>query len=249
MNKTLTVRKLTKKYKNNEKVILSDFSLELNPREFLCILGPSGCGKTTLLRCIAGFEDYEGEVLIDGREVKKPDMDRILVFQNFDQLLPWKTVTGNIEYALRQKGGYNKGQRRKKAEEALIKVGLENSRDLYPYQLSGGMKQRVAIARALVLQPKVILMDEPFASLDAMTRRKLQNELLNKFQSENVSIIFITHNIQEALILGKRILVMSPDGTVCDSLMNDLQRPVTPETENYSSYWSRLLQALGQNKE
>lgn len=246
MNKVLTVKNITKKYKNNEKVILADFSLELNQREFLCILGPSGCGKTTLLRCIAGFEDYEGEICIDGRTVKKPDMDRILVFQNFDQLLPWKTVIGNIEYAIKQKGGYNREQRRQKAEEALKKVGLEKSVHLYPYQLSGGMKQRVAIARALVLQPKVILMDEPFASLDAMTRRKLQNELLNKFQSENVSVIFITHNIQEALILGNRILVMASDGTICDCLVNDLKRPVTPETENYSFYWSRLLQALGQ---
>lgn len=249
MAKTLTVRNLTKKYRNNDSPILSDFSMELNAREFLCILGPSGCGKTTLLRCIAGFEDYEGEICVEGRPVKKPDMERILVFQNFDQLLPWKTVAGNIDYALKQKGRYNKEQRREKTEEVLKKVGLEKNRDFYPYQLSGGMKQRVAIARALVLQPKVILMDEPFASLDAMTRRKLQNELLNKFKAENVSVIFITHNIQEALILGNRILVMSSEGTVCDCLVNDLERPVTPETKNYSSYWSRLLRALGQNKE
>lgn len=248
MDNKLTVSHLTKKYGENGRVILDDFSLEVNRGEFLCILGPSGCGKTTLLRCIAGFEDYSGEISVDGEVVKKPGTDRMLVFQNFDQLFPWRTVSGNITYPLKLRFGQDRAAVREKADEVLQKVGLYEYRSYYPYQLSGGMKQRAAIARALALEPKVILMDEPFASLDAMTRRSLQNELWNKFVSEDISVVFITHNIQEALILGTRILVMSAEGRTATELINDLRKPVTPETEGYSKYWSLLFHSLEKNE-
>ncbi|MCH5265260.1 MAG: ABC transporter ATP-binding protein [Lachnospiraceae bacterium] len=244
MNSELIVKGLKKQYKNSNKVVLNDFSFDVKEKEFLCILGPSGCGKTTLLRCIAGFESYEGTIIIDGNRVEKPGNDRVVVFQNFEQLFPWKTVLGNITYVLKIKGVKDRTARVHKAEEILQKVGLYDSRSLYPYQLSGGMKQRVAIARALVLEPKFILMDEPFASVDAMTRRKLQNELISKFEAENISIIFITHNVQEALILGTRIMVLSQEGNIVVDMKNDLEKPVTPETEGYGEYWSSLLFAL-----
>ncbi len=248
MNNRLIISDLKKKYDKSEKIVLDHFSLEMDEKQFLCVLGPSGCGKTTLLRCIAGFENYEGTITLNGTGITKPGRDRIVVFQDFNQLFPWKNVMGNISYVLKTKGEKNKKRRLIITEEILQKVGLYECRNLYPYQLSGGMKQRVAIARALVLQPEFILMDEPFASLDAMTRRKLQDELLSKYESENSSILFITHNIQEALILGTRIVVLSQDGKIIVDIRNDLPKPVTPETEGYGEHWSNLLYALENGK-
>lgn len=247
MDKSLIINNITKVYTNSDKSILKDFSLEVTNKEFLCILGPSGCGKTTLLRCVAGFEEFEGEIFIDGKASKEPNTERILVFQDFEQLFPWKTVLGNISYALKLKGEKNRADRNKKAEEILKKVGLYESRNYYPYQLSGGMKQRGAIARALVLKPKLILMDEPFASLDAMTRRKLQTELLSKFEDEDITIVFVTHNIQEALILGTRVIVLSEGGNIVID-KNDIPNSITPESPEYGELWSELLYALENGK-
>jgi len=244
----LAIKHLSKSYLDGGKQaaaeILADFSLDVARNEFLCILGPSGCGKTTLLRCIAGFEDYEGEVYVEGELKTRPGVDRIMVFQDFNQLFPWKTVEGNIQYPLRKNGMKDKAELRKITEEYLKKVNLPGIEKKYPHQLSGGMKQRVAIAKALALKPRIILMDEPFAALDAMTRNKLQAELINISKSEDCTFIFITHNIQEAIVLGSRILVMSKSGSVKLDKQNNIQKPITPASEGFGELWKYLHDAL-----
>ncbi len=179
--------------------------------ERFILLGPSGCGKSTLLKSIAGFiAPAAGTVELDGRSVSRPGPDRVVVFQEFDQLLPWKTVLGNVVYPLRVAKGLGATAARREAERFLGMVGLDRFADTYPHQLSGGMKQRAAIARSLALDPAMLLMDEPFASLDALTRRKMQEELLTIWEATRKTILFVTHSIEEAAILGDRILVLSP---------------------------------------
>lgn len=241
----LQIKDLRKSYYEEElKVIIEKFNLEVSKNEFLCILGPSGCGKTTLLRCIAGFENYEGNIVIEGENKSEPDTDRIMVFQDFNQLFPWKTVEKNVQYPLRLKGIKDKKRLKELSDEALKKVKLSGVEHYYPYQLSGGMKQRVAIAKALALKPKIILMDEPFAALDAMTRNNLQEELLNIQQNEECTILFITHNIQEAIILGTRIIVMKEKGKIAVDEYNQIQRPITPASVGYGAIWERMHNAL-----
>ena len=237
---------MTKNYHDgpDSRDILKDLNLEVNQGDFLTILGPSGCGKTTLIRCIAGFEDYEGDILVDGQKVKEPGIDRFMVFQTFEQLFPWKTVKNNILYPLKQNGMTDKEELDRIAEEHLEMVGLAGKGDLYPHQLSGGMKQRVAIAKGLALRPKIILMDEPFAALDAMTRNKLQVELLRIKEHENATIIFITHNIQEALVLGNRVMLMGKNGEIKINMENNIPKPVTPASEGYGQMWKTLNEAL-----
>lgn len=242
----LQVKNLTKNYHDgpNSRDILSNLDLEVYEGDFLTILGPSGCGKTTLIRCIAGFEDYEGDVLVEGEKVKEPGIDRMMIFQTFEQLFPWKTVKKNIQYPLKINGVSDKEELERIAEEHLELVGLSGKGDLYPHQLSGGMKQRVAIAKGLALRPKIILMDEPFAALDAMTRNKLQTELLKIKEHENATIIFITHNIQEALTLGNRVMLMSKNGEIKINMANEIPKPVTPASEGYGAMWEMLNGAL-----
>lgn len=244
----LEVKKLYKQYDNvntNEDV-LHNINLSVLPEEFVCILGPSGCGKTTFLRCIGGFEAFQGEILMSGKPVKKVGADRIMVFQDFDQLFPWKTVEKNIQHPLKIQGEKNKAVLQKASDLYLDKVGLLKYKKFYPRHLSGGMKQRVAIAKALALRPQIILMDEPFASLDAMTRNKLQDELVHIKEKEKLTVLFITHNIQEALVLGTRILVMSREGKIHMDVENRLKKPVTPASRDYGSYWNMLHDALGE---
>ena len=246
MSRLLEVKNLTKNYHDSpdSRNILSSLELSVDQGEFLCILGPSGCGKTTLIRCIAGFEDYEGEIHVEGQKVDKPGIDRIMVFQDFNQLFPWKTVKKNIQYPLKVNGLKDKAELERIAEEHLDLVGLSGKGDLYPHQLSGGMKQRVAIAKGLALNPKIILMDEPFASLDAMTRNKLQVELLRIKEKENATVIFITHNIQEALVLGTRVILMSRNGEIKIDHRNEIPKPVTPASEGYGQMWKMFNDAL-----
>ena len=246
MSRLLEVKNLTKNYHDSpdSRNILSSLELSVDQGEFLCILGPSGCGKTTLIRCIAGFEDYEGEILVEGQKVDKPGIDRIMVFQDFNQLFPWKTVKKNIQYPLKVNGLKDKAELERIDEEHLDLVGLSGKGDLYPHQLSGGMKQRVAIAKGLALNPKIILMDEPFASLDAMTRNKLQVELLRIKEKENATVIFITHNIQEALVLGTRVILMSRNGEIKIDHRNEIPKPVTPASEGYGQMWKMFNDAL-----
>ena len=242
----LEVRDLVKNYHDgpDSRNILDHLDLVVNEGDFLTILGPSGCGKTTLIRCIAGFESYEGEILVDGQAVSSPGIDRMMIFQTFEQLFPWKTVKKNIQYPLKINGVTDKEELDRIAEAHLDLVGLAGKGDLYPHQLSGGMKQRVAIAKGLALKPKIVLMDEPFAALDAMTRNKLQAELIKIKEKENATVIFITHNIQEALVLGNRVILMSKDGEIKVNMENKLPKPVTPASEGYGEMWKILNDAL-----
>lgn len=247
----LEVRGLVKNYHDgpNSRNILDNLDLVVNEGDFLTILGPSGCGKTTLIRCIAGFESYEGKILVDGTEVSSPGIDRMMIFQTFEQLFPWKTVKKNIQYPLKINGITDKDELDRIAEEHLELVGLAGKGDLYPHQLSGGMKQRVAIAKGLALNPKIILMDEPFAALDAMTRNKLQAELIKIKEKENATVIFITHNIQEALVLGNRVILMSKSGEIKINMDNNIEKPVTPASEGYGEMWKLLNDALWEEDE
>ena len=249
MNKeiALEIKNLNKSFldENNEaEDILTNFNLQVEKNEFLCILGPSGCGKTTLLRCIAGFEKCQGEILVNGQQKTEPGIDRIMVFQDFNQLFPWKTVEKNIQYPLKQQGIKDKAVLDQLTSEYLEKVNLPGIQKKYPHQLSGGMKQRVAIAKALALKPQIILMDEPFAALDAMTRNKLLAEVQNISKTEDCTFMFITHNIQEAIVLGTRVMVMASGGKVKFDEKNTIEHPVTPASEGYGKLWKRLHDAL-----
>lgn len=208
--------------------ILKDISFSVQQGEIACILGPSGCGKSTLLRIAGGFDKPDkGQVLMNGEEMKEPSSDAILIFQDFNQLLPWKTVIENVIYPLRvNRTGANDKDREATAIRNLKMVGLEDSRNSYPHQLSGGMKQKAALARALAIKPSVLLMDEPFGSLDALTRRKMQVLLEVIWKETGVTIVFVTHDVQESIILGDKIIIMDRDpGTILSIIPNSLERP------------------------
>ena len=186
-------------------------NFQVYPGERVVLLGPSGCGKSTLLKSIAGFlQPVEGEILLKGRAVTQPGPDRMMVFQEFDQLFPWKTVHQNVAFPMVRSGRFPKAEIEARATAAIGKVNLTKFRDAFPHMLSGGMKQRVAIARAMAMEPEVLLMDEPFASLDALTRRKMQGELLDLWNETRFTMVFVTHSIEEAIIVGSRIVVLSP---------------------------------------
>ncbi len=248
MARALRVINLSKTYNGQKQPIiaLKNISFDLDEGDLFCVLGPSGCGKTTLLRCLAGFEQVtEGMILVDGQLVRKPGPDRTMVFQDFNQLLPWKTALENVEFSLKANKIAPLKERKKIAEQLLSVVGLSEFTDNYPHELSGGMKQRVAIARALALKPKVLLMDEPFASLDAQTRNVLQVELIKIWEKFCITIVFITHNIQEAVILGSRIAVMSKQpGTIKKIITNNLDRPRYTGYPGFAEIWSELHQLL-----
>jgi NitT/TauT family transport system ATP-binding protein len=187
---------------------LSDVSLEVRPREFLALLGPSGCGKSTLLYLVGGFLPTEtGRIMVEGKPVKAPGPDRGIVFQHF-ALFPWKTVRSNILYGL-ERQRMPRPEREKRAQAFIDLVHLNGFEDSYPSQLSGGMKQRAAIARTLAFDPSILLMDEPFGALDAQTRSLMQTELLSIWQRTPKTVIFVTHDVQEAVYLAERVAVMS----------------------------------------
>ncbi|THF67355.1 ABC transporter ATP-binding protein [Pseudothauera nasutitermitis] len=186
-------------------------SFDVLPADRFVLLGPSGCGKSTLLKAVAGFlRPRDGEILLDGQRVRGPGPDRIVVFQEFDQLPPWKTVKQNVMFPLLASRTLGRREAAERALHYLDKVGLAAFAEAYPHTLSGGMKQRVAIARALAMQPKILLMDEPFAALDALTRRKMQEELLALWDDVRFTLLFVTHSIEEAVIVGNRVLLLSP---------------------------------------
>jgi NitT/TauT family transport system ATP-binding protein len=189
-------------------VALADISLEVKPREFLALLGPSGCGKSTLLYLVGGFLPIEaGRILVDGRPVTAPGPDRGIVFQHF-ALFPWKTVRGNILYGL-ERQRMPRAEREQRVQAFIKLVGLSGFEDSYPSQLSGGMKQRTALARTLAFNPSTLLMDEPFGALDAQTRALMQTELLSIWRRSPKTVIFVTHDVQEAVYLADRVAVMS----------------------------------------
>jgi len=209
----LQVDGVSLEYRTPERVVRATHrvSFDVHEAERFVLLGPSGCGKSTLLKAVGGFiAPVEGEIRLDGQRVREPGPDRIVVFQEFDQLPPWKTVRQNVVFPLLASRRLGKKEANERALHYLDKVGLAKFADVHPHQLSGGMKQRVAIARALAMQPRVLLMDEPFAALDALTRRKMQEELLQLWDEVRFTLLFVTHSIEEALVVGTRIALLSP---------------------------------------
>jgi len=195
-------------HEKSEFTAIKDVNLTIDKGEFISIVGPSGCGKSTLLDIIAGLaKPNEGEIYIDNKLITGPDLDRGIVLQGY-ALFPWRTVRHNVEFGLEIKG-VPKSQRKDISQKFIELVGLKGFEDRYPYELSGGMKQRVAIARALAYDPEVLLMDEPFAAVDAQTRETLQDELLRIWEETHKTIIFVTHSIEEAVLLSDRVAVMS----------------------------------------
>ena len=223
----LDVRNLTKVFsaRGKETVALRDVSFTTHRREFLSVIGPSGCGKSTLVRILAGLEDQtSGEVLLDGKPVTGPGRDRGMVFQTYT-LFPWLTVKKNVMYGL-EVNGAGKFEAESQALQWLDLVGLGKFADSYPYQLSGGMKQRVAIVRALANQPRILLMDEPFGALDAQTRSRMQAHLIEIWRKIDITVVFITHDLDEAVYLADRILVLKPHpGEVVELIEVPVPRP------------------------
>jgi NitT/TauT family transport system ATP-binding protein len=209
----LEARNVTLQYKTPQSLVTAAYqvSFDVYSGDRFVLLGPSGCGKSSLLKSIGGFvSPVEGSFRLSGVPVRGPGPDRMMVFQEFDQLFAWKTVIENVMFPLLMSGNLSRRQARERASHYIDKVRLTKFRDSYPYTLSGGMKQRVAIARAMAMEPAILLMDEPFAALDAMTRRRMQDELLELWESTRFTVLFVTHSIEEAIVVGSRILLLSP---------------------------------------
>lgn len=217
----IEIKDASKTFEQNGKTFtaLEGVNLSIERGEFICLLGPSGCGKSTLLNAIAGFSPVtSGSIKIDGKEVTEPSTKYVTIFQNYG-LLPWRTAEKNVELGLEPRG-IPKEERKKIAEKYLDLVGLVDFKNSYPRQLSGGMQQRVAIARALAVDPEIIYMDEPFGALDAITRMKLQEDIRNISREENKTIIFVTHDIEEAIYLADRIVIMTPNPGKVKTVVN-----------------------------
>ena len=209
----LDVNGVTLQYKTPNVIVTATYRVDfqiLRGDRFV-LLGPSGCGKSTLLKAVGGYlAPTEGTMRLNGQLITHPGPDRMMVFQEFDQLLPWKTVRGNVRFALEASRRLNKREADERAMHYIDKVNLTKFADSYPHTLSGGMKQRVAIARGMAMEPDILLMDEPFAALDALTRRRMQDELLRLWDDTHFTVLFVTHSIPEAIKIGTRILLLSP---------------------------------------
>jgi len=209
----LDVRGVTLQYKTRERLVTATYRVDfqVHRSDRFVLLGPSGCGKSTLLKAVGGYlAPVEGEMRLGGEAIRRPGPDRMMVFQEFDQLLPWKTVKRNVTFALTASGLLSGRAAEERAAHYIEKVGLTKFADAFPHTLSGGMKQRVAIARGMAMEPAILLMDEPFAALDALTRRKMQEELLQLWDDTRFTVLFVTHSIPEAVTIGNRILLLSP---------------------------------------
>jgi ABC-type nitrate/sulfonate/bicarbonate transport system ATPase subunit len=226
---------------------VEDVSFGIETSEFLCIVGPSGCGKSSLLNIIAGFlTPTRGEIRIGGRPVTGHGLDRGVVFQDFAQLFPWRTALGNVTFGLEMKG-VGRAEREEIARRQLALVKLEKFAQSYPHHLSGGMQQRVAIARALAYNPSVLLMDEPFAALDALTRDEMQRLLADVWRETRKTVVYVTHNVAEAVYLADRVVVMTPHpGKVKADVRIDLARPRNPLSVEFLEHQKMLLHHLGQ---
>lgn len=245
----IEINNISKVFKsdNKEYRALDNINLKIEEGEFVCLLGPSGCGKSTLLNMIAGFEKpTEGEILIDNEKVDKPRIDRLTIFQDYG-LLPWRSVEKNVELGL-ESLKILKEKRKEISRKYIELVGLEKFKNHYPSELSGGMKQRVAIARALASKPKILFMDEPFGALDPITRVKLQEDILNIHKEEKMTIIFVTHDVEEAVYLASKIVILSPNpGKITKVIENN--RSNTNDRSSSSFYLKKdeIFHILEQN--
>jgi NitT/TauT family transport system ATP-binding protein len=224
---------------------IDNVSLDVDEGEFVCLVGPSGCGKSTLLNMIAGLEfPDEGSILADGQKVEEPGRDRMMMFQEA-ALFPWLNVLGNVLFGLKLKPTLTDAERREVARYYIKHVGLERYERSNIHELSGGMKQRVALARALAPNPRVLLMDEPFGALDAMTREQLYGDLQEIWAKRKKTIIFVTHNVREAVCLGDRVILFSPNpGRVRESFKIDLPRPRDINSQSLAGYATQITRAL-----
>jgi NitT/TauT family transport system ATP-binding protein len=219
-------------------------SFQVNTSDRFVLLGPSGCGKSTLLKAVGGYlHPSEGSIRIKGRQVTQPGADRMMVFQEFDQLLPWKTVLENVTFPLTNARKLSRKEADAKAKYYIEKVNLTRAMDSYPHTLSGGMKQRVAIARGMAMEPDILLMDEPFAALDALTRRTCQDELLQLWEETKFTVLFVTHSIAEAIKIGNRILLLSPHPGRVTAEVSDVDR-VSPEDGSAAQLEKRIHELL-----
>jgi NitT/TauT family transport system ATP-binding protein len=250
--KRLEVEGVTLQYKTRDHLVTATYRVgfDVHVADRFVLLGPSGCGKSTLLKGIAGFmQPVEGEIRLNGARVERPGPDRMMVFQEFDQLLPWKTVRQNVMFPMLRSGRFARAEAQARADRFIDKVKLTKFRDAHPHMLSGGMKQRVAIARALAMEPQVLLMDEPFAALDEITRFKLNNDLLDLWQTQRWTIVFVTHSVFESVYLSERIVVMAArPGRVVADIAVDAPYPRGSAFRTTPVYndWCRVVsQSLG----
>jgi NitT/TauT family transport system ATP-binding protein len=223
----LDVAGVTLQYKTRDSLVTATYRVgfQVFGTERYVVLGPSGCGKSTLLKAVGGYmTPTEGQIRLKGEVIRQPGPDRMMVFQEFDQLLPWKTVRENVMFPMLVSGKSSRREADERARASLAKVNLTKNVDSYPHTLSGGMKQRVAIARAMAMEPDILLMDEPFAALDALTRRKMQDELLELWDDTGFTMIFVTHSIAEAIKVGSRILLLSPHPGQVKAELNSVPR-------------------------
>lgn len=236
----LTINNVSKTFHGKEKDVkaIEDVSLNISQGEFVTLIGPSGCGKTTLLRLIAGLENnYEGNVLLEGKRIEKPGLDRGVIFQEH-RLLPWLTVGENIALGMEGKKSYLQD----KIHLYLKKVGLEEFEKAYPRQLSGGMAQRASIARALIRQPKILLLDEPLGALDALTKMNMQSELERIWMADKTTMIMVTHDIEEAIFLGDKVVVMSARPAEIKSIFPiHLPRPRNRSSHEFAQYRTNII--------
>lgn len=235
----LKVRDVTLQYKTKNHLVTATYrvSFSVDKSDRFVLLGPSGCGKSTLLKAVGGYlSPVEGEITLNEKRVTRPGPDRMMVFQEFDQLLPWKTVKQNVMFALTASGKFSKSEAADRAMNYIEKVKLAQFANSYPHTLSGGMKQRVAIARGMAMEPDILLMDEPFAALDALTRVQMQEELLQLWDDTRFTVLFVTHSIPEAIKIGNRILLLSPHpgrvreelrSTGVDDVMSEHGKPMS----------------------
>lgn len=247
----LSIEHVSKWFKEGvvETHALDDVSLHVDEAEFVCLVGPSGCGKSTLLNMIAGLESPdEGKIMADGKEISEPGRDRMMMFQE-SALFPWLTVLGNVMFGLKLKPHLTKQECREVARFYLKLVGLERYAKSNVHELSGGMKQRVALARSLAPNPRVLLMDEPFAALDAMTREQLYGDLQEIWSARKKTIVFVTHNVREAACLGDRVVLFSPHpGRIREEFVIDLPRPRDINSPSLAKHATEITRALKQHR-